>query len=81
MTPLRAAVKADEDEATLWTPRSTGSSRKPSLLSPADRRPLSVCRFQVASFFHIFYQDSALCVMWRLVKDAPCGGFQAMSNV
>lgn len=60
MTPLRAAVKADEDEAPSVAVAAVAGLQRgnppPSSL-PLVNPPL-VCRFhQVASFFHIFHPD------------------------
>lgn len=89
MTPLRAAVKADEDEALLWTPPSTVSSRgtlaASFMLSPANLPYRSVASIRWPHFFTFSIQTEccfASCgLTWRLVKDAPCGGFKAMANV
>lgn len=70
MTPLRAAVGADEDEAPLWTPLSTGSRRgKPpaptSIISPANHPYQSVASIRWPHFFHIFHPDLVVfCFMW-----------------
>lgn len=58
MTPLRAAVKADEDEAPSVAVAAVAGLQQGNPPPVIPVNPPLVCHFhQVASFFHIFHPD------------------------